>query len=177
MTNLIKDKKLERIGLTILIISIMLILSFMIIPSSNRAFADTYTDFDIITGFGYNGSTYYWNGAIDLEVDTVNYKFENGMHKFKPGIGLKFKIHTTGKVNNAFNQMSGAITLTMNGTPKECGITVGIGEKVTLTNNEMTFTTQTIPGTYQMTVHSNIVRKDWRDIDDIVFTYQVEDWQ
>lgn len=175
MTNISNKKLVKQIFSVICFVMIVLMFSMFFIPANNIALA--YTDNQIVDGFGYNGGTYYWNGAINMTVDDNSYKLEGGQHKFKPSTEVTFVVVTISK-HNALNQISGTVRMAIDGTSSShtCNVRVSIWGVVTLTNTIYTFNVPSTTGTYNMSIESNLTRNKWTDIDNVDFEFIVANW-
>lgn len=122
---------------------------------------------DVFTGFGYNGSTYYWNGAVNLSISNANncyYNSNTGEYSFNHyvNVGLTFTVRTVSS-KNALSKITGTLSFTLNGTLKNTTtISVSIVNKVIIDNGSFSINTADLSnGTYTLTMTSNFSRSSW----------------
>ncbi len=145
----------------------------------------------VFNNFGYNGSTYYWNGKVDMfvsdptafEVDSTNTMV------FSEDSKLSFWLDTKSS-HNAWSAINGTVTfelkldatdsiMQIEGNDSHVStISVSILNNVSLGNTSFTINTAdlSLPGTqsYTLTLTSVMNRASWTDTDVETFTFIVE---
>lgn len=137
---------------------------------------------DVITGFGYSGSTYYWNGALRLTVpDEIN-TFNNSSGRLVidgANSTLTFNVRTVSS-SNAFTSMSGYVRV--NHTPPggtasqvlNCNLSVSILNNVTLSPSSFTLNTSNLAnGVHTLTLTSYVKRGSWNSSSTKTYTFEI----
>lgn len=143
--------------------------------------------YDKLMEFGYQGSTYYWNGAIDMTTtNSLLYTLDSSNKKFTfTGItDLAFSIRTISS-SNSFSAISGDVTFVMRNSMGQvvpiggksnfkCSVNVTAGNSITLgTPPFFVISTAHLPyGTYTLTLTSVLNRASWTDTDTVTYTFE-----
>lgn len=145
---------------------------------------------EVFNDFGYNGSTYYWNGTVSMTIDNVDgvETDSSGTLVFTEETMLSFELDTASH-NNYISSINGNVTFQL--THDDTGVTILMeGEKqhvstvsvsgtnaVSLGNTSFIINTANLLGntnSYTLTLTSNLNRSSWNDTDVKTFTFIVE---
>ena len=123
---------------------------------------------NVITDIGYQGSTYYWSGEINMSYGYMN-NIVDDMLIIEDESQLSFTIETTAS-SNAFLVIDGEIQFQLTSADEEiiqsstCDVHVDLLNNVTLTGNTFIIDTSLLDtGLYTLTVSSNFTRGTWQD--------------
>lgn len=144
-------------------------------PSSIK---HTSIDKTVMSDFGYNGSTFYWNGAVDLKINYggVSNLTSSGILEFTDTTGLYFTLETV-NCSNLISEINGTFTFELKNSAGENMILAGNDTltstlnvsstgSVSLSNNSFVVTTMILPNdTYTLTMTSYITRHTWSSSD------------
>lgn len=132
----------------------------------------------VMSDFGYNGSTFYWNGAVDLKINNggVSNLTSSGILEFTDTTGLNFTLETV-NCSNLISEINGTFTFELKNSAGENMILAGNDTltstlnvsstgSVSLSNNSFVVTTMILPNdTYTLTMTSYITRHTWSSSD------------
>lgn len=155
----------------------------------NADYALSYLPFTTQTfsGFGYNGSTYYWNGEVDMTVAkafTCNLNSDNIM-VFKYDTNITFSLKTVSH-HNAFSVINGTVKFQLKNSSGEIiqiggndtytsTVTDNLFDIVTLEDNSFTINPLNLNNdTYTLTLKSNFTRATWSQSTTKSFTFIVD---
>lgn len=140
----------------------------------------------ICDGFGYNGTTYYWKGSLDMMAEnTHNCAFNSDGQLVVSNTTLNFYFSTASS-KNAFTAINGTSTFTLRNASNEIvqinnqdqyvsRVNVTLGNKVTLENTFFSINTRMLPaGTYTLTMDNSYTRNGWNHTGTNTFTFIVE---
>ena len=132
----------------------------------------------VMSDFGYNGSTFYWNGAVDLKINNggVSNLTSSGILEFTDTTGLNFTLETV-NCSNLISEINGTFTFELKNSAGEnivlagndtltSTLNVSSTGSVSLSNNTFVVTTMILPNdTYTLTMTSHITRYTWSSSD------------
>ena len=132
----------------------------------------------VMSDFGYNGSTFYWNGAVDLKINNggVSNLTSSGILEFTDTTGLNFTLETV-NCSNLISEINGTFTFELKNSAGEnivlagndtltSTLNVSSTGNVSLSNNSFVVTTMILPNdTYTLTMTSHITRHTWSSSD------------
>jgi len=139
------------------------------------------------SGFGYSGSTYYWNGKVDMTVGEAmdcNVNSSNIM-VFTASTKLSFLL-STNSYRNAWNTISGTVSFQLKNSAGEITqiggndehvstVTVPKVNPVSLGNTSFTINTSSLSNdTYTLTLTSKLKRSSWTDTDTKTYKFIVD---
>lgn len=140
----------------------------------------------ICDGFGYNGTTYYWKGSLDMMAEnTHNCAFNSDGQLVVSNTTLNFYFSTASS-KNAFTAINGTSTFTLRNASNEIvqinnqdqyvsRVNVTLGNKVTLENTFFSINTRMLPaGTYTLTMDNSYTRNGWNHTGTNTLTFIVE---
>lgn len=141
----------------------------------------------VFSNFGYNGSTYYWNGKVDMTVARGDRFYINtsGIMVFTGSTNLDFVLSTVSS-RNAWSIINGTIDFELTnsdgeifqieGNDKhESTLRVNLVNNVTLGNPSFTISTGSLSNdTYTLTLYSEIKRASWTSTKTETFTFIVD---
>lgn len=132
---------------------------------------------DVFSGFGYNGSTYYWTGAVRMTIngasDFCYHNTINGVFLFISNVTLTFSVRTlTSK--NAWSKING--TLSFSGAYTHTStVSVSITNSVTISDGAFSINIANLAnGTYTLTLYSSFTRGSWSGSSTHTFTFIVD---
>jgi uncharacterized repeat protein (TIGR02543 family) len=126
---------------------------------------------DVMTAFGYFGSTYYWDGAVSLATSNQNVTQFLGTNTLRVtgNATLTFNVRTV-KRSNAGSRINGTIDFTLRNSAgtsiqtHQTTVSVSIVNAVTINSGSFTINTANLAsGTYTLTLHSVFTRSSWTD--------------
>jgi len=128
---------------------------------------------EIFSNFGYFGSTYYWQGKVDMNVEDTSGCYVNSSNILvfnRNNIGFSFTVGTVAKYN-AIYRLHGTVSLQLYsetaGTTvftHTSGVEVNILNSVSIGNPTVLANTMDLGnGTYTMTLTSYLTRSSWSD--------------
>lgn len=125
---------------------------------------------DVIGGFGYTGTTYYWKGAVTV----ANYYSVNGAIVCI-GENLIFAVRTISS-KNAWSKINGTLSFRLNNTLIHTStVSVSTNNLVTINNGSFSINTADLDnGTYTLTLYSNFTRAIWSETSIHTFTFIVD---
>ncbi len=132
----------------------------------------------IMSGFGYNGSTYYWNGKVAMTLLNPNISYVDtatNIYAFTGNTTLNFNSSTVNS-KNAFSKITGTLSFTLNGSSvNTSSVSVSITNSVSISNGSFSINTTNLSnGTYTLTMVSSFNRASWSGSSTHTFTFIVD---
>ena len=133
------------------------------------------------SGFGYSGSTYYWNGKVTVDIDKYDSCYLNSSNQmvFTKNTYFHFNLSTVSS-HNAWSKIDGTITYKLKNSAGQTisthvsNVHVSIVGDVTLDYPSFLLNTATLSnGTYTLTLTSVLKRGTWTDTDTKTLTFIV----
>ncbi len=127
--------------------------------------------------FGYNGSTYYWNGQVGINVAESCYLNSSNTLVFTGSTNLDFLLSTT-SYHNAWSKINGTVSFQLKNSSGNIRqiegndtfvstVNVSIWNNVTLGNESFSISTGSLSNnTYTLTLTSVLKRSTWTDTDE-----------
>lgn len=137
---------------------------------------------DVFSGFGYNGSTYYWNGAVQMKILTANnfYHTTNNTYLFNSNSEISFTVRTLSS-RNAWSTINGSLAFELKNSAgtviqtHNSSVTVSKTSTVTISSGSFSINTTNLSnGTYTLTMTSNFTRASWSGSSTHTLTFVVD---
>lgn len=138
-----------------------------------------YFNKDVFRDFGYNGSTFYWNGIVRMRYRLLDTDNNLEVLKVLKGTKLQIELSTFSSLNE-LSEISGTVSFELiNKNDKvlqthTSTVKVDVLNQVEITDNVFTINTSDLDnGIYTLKLTSNFNRMSWNDTDEQTFTIRI----